>query len=181
MRPSPSPRPPDDGAPAAQPRSRRFLRTALSWTLAALGALCLALTATALALGARPIVVRTGSMAPGLPVGTVALVRPQPAATAGVGDVVAVVRADGRRILHRVWKTRPAGSGARTLVLRGDRNRTADPAVTVGTVERPLLVLPAAGRPLTWLGGRWVQYWLGVATGALALAWVAIRRRRLTA
>jgi hypothetical protein len=65
-----------------------------------------------------------------------------------------------------------------TLVMKGDRNRAPDPPVTVATVERPLLVVPAIGRPLTWLGGRWVQYWLGVATGALALAWLALRRRR---
>ncbi len=161
----------------AHARGLRALRTALSWTLAALGTACLALTVVALVFGARPLVVRTGSMAPGLPIGTVALVRPEPAASAAVGDVVAVVRADGRRIVHRVQSVRQAGAGTRTLVLRGDRNRTADPAVTVATIERPVLVVPAMGRPLSWLGGRWVQYWLGVATGLLALTWVALRRR----
>ncbi|MGB2710603.1 MAG: S24/S26 family peptidase [Conexibacter sp.] len=170
MRPSRSPQP--------RERRRRILRATLSWAFAALGTVCLLLTAAAFAIGARPVVVRTGSMAPELPVGTVALVRPEPATGTSVGDVVAVVRADGRRILHRVWRARLAGDGAMTLVLRGDRNRSADPPVTVSRVERPLLVLPAVGRPLTWLRGPWVQYWLGVATGLLALAWVALRRRR---
>ncbi|HEX7290137.1 MAG TPA: S24/S26 family peptidase [Conexibacter sp.] len=155
------------------------LRRTLAWALALLGAGCLALTAAGLAVGARPLVVRTGSMAPRLPVGTVVLVRPQPARSARPGEVVAVVRADGRRILHRVQRVQAAGiAGAATIVLRGDRNRIADPPVTVRRIERPLVVVPAIGRPLTWLGGRWAQYWLGVLTGVLALAWVALRRGR---
>lgn len=170
MRPSRSPRPPEHG--------RRILTTAASWALALLGAACLGLTGWALLTGARTLVIRTGSMAPQLPVGTVAVVRPQPAAQVERGDVIAVRRTDGVRIMHRVRSLRPAGDGAMTLVLRGDRNRAADPPVTVRSVERPVLVVPSAGRPLTWLRGRWAQYWLGVATGVLALAWVAIRRRR---
>lgn len=120
-------------------------------------------------------------MAPKLPVGTVALVKPAPASSARMGEVVAIVRADGRRILHRVRRVRPAGADARTLVLRGDRNRADDPPVTVSRIERPLLVVPGVGRPLTWLGGRWTQYWLGVLTGVLAIAWVAMRRARVPA
>jgi signal peptidase I len=157
-------------------RARPAARRTLAWGLALLGAGCLALTAAGLAVGARPLVVRTGSMAPRLPVGTVVLVRPEPAGSARPGDVVAVVRADGRRILHRVRQVRRAGGAAMTIVLRGDRNRAADPPVTVTRVERPLLVVPALGRPLTWLGGRWTQYWLGVLTGVLVLAW-AVRWR----
>jgi signal peptidase I len=167
-------------SPSQQPHERGggIALATLSWSLALLGALCLLLTAWAMAIGARPLVIRTGSMAPELPVGTVAVVRPTPAAQVSVGDVVAVQRNDGVRIMHRVRSARPAGGDSMTLVLRGDRNRTADPAVTVRSVERPVLVVPALGRPLTWLGGRWAQYWLGVATGVLALAWMAIRRRR---
>lgn len=168
-------------SPSPQPRERgggrRILAGWASWTLALLGALCLLLTAWALAIGARPLVVKTGSMAPELPAGTVAVVKPQPATGVAPGDVVAVRRADGMRIMHRVRRAQPAGGDAVRLVLRGDRNRAADPPVTVNTVERPILTVPAAGRPLTWVRGRWVQYWLGVATGMLALAWVAIRRR----
>jgi signal peptidase len=171
-------------SPSQPPRERRragvldVLGGGASWLLALVGLLCLLLTAWALAIGARPLVVKTGSMAPQLPVGTVALVRPQPAAGVAPGDVVAVRRADGVRIMHRVRRVSAAGGGSTTLVLRGDRNRASDPPVTVRRVERPVLVVPGAGRPLTWLGGRWAQYWLGVATGVLALAWVAIRRGR---
>jgi signal peptidase I len=154
------------------------MRGALAWALAGLGALCLALTGAGLAAGARPLVVRTGSMAPAFPVGAVVLAQPEPAVRARVGQVVAVVRTDGRRIMHRVVRMRRAGDGAVTLVLRGDRNRAADPPVTVRQVERPLLAVPALGRPVVWLGGRWVQFWLGVGTGVLAVAWLARRERR---
>ena len=170
MPPSRSPRP--------RERGRTSLTSAASWALALLGAACLALTAWALLSDVRPLVVRTGSMAPELPVGTVVVVRPQPAGEVARGDVVAVRRTDGVRIMHRVHSLRAAGGGGVTLVLRGDRNRAADPPVTVHSVERPVLTIPSAGRPLTWLRGPWAQYWMGVATGALALAWVALRRRR---
>ena len=173
MRRSRSPRPHE--------ASRSLLAATLSWALALLGLACLGLTAWAIAVGARPLVIRTGSMAPSMPVGTVAVVRSEPAAQVRVGDVVAIERNDGRRIMHRVRRASAAGDGAMTLVLRGDRNRAADPPVTVSSVERPLLVVPAVGRPLGWLGGRWIQYWLGVLTGVLALAWMALRRRRLEA
>lgn len=150
----------------------------LAWALAGVGAVCLALTVMALVTDVRPIVVRTGSMAPALPVGTVVLARSIPAADATVGEVVAIVRPDGRRILHRVKRTRAAGGSAVTLVLRGDRNRADDPPVTVARVERPLLTVPGVGRPLTWLGGRWSQFWLGVIAGAVAVLLARIMRPR---
>lgn len=71
-----------------------------------------------------------------------------------------------------------------TLVLRGDRNRADDPPVTVSRVERPLLTVPGVGRPLTWLGGRWSQFWLGVAAGLAAALLARVlrpRSRRLAA
>lgn len=146
--------------------------------LAAFGAACLALTVGAIALGAKPVVVRTGSMAPSMPIGTVAIVKTEPATAVRPGQVVAVVRTDGRRIMHRVQQVRPAGDGAVTIVLRGDRNRRADPGLTVSRVERPVVVVPWLGKPIGWLDNPWLQYWLGVLTGAVALAWLVDRRRR---
>lgn len=148
-----------------------------SWVLAAFGAFCLVLTGTAMLLGARPVVVRTGSMTPELPIGTVAVVRSVPAVDARVGDVAAVIRSDGRRIMHRVASTRPAGGESATIVLKGDANRRADPPLTVSRVEKPLVVVPGAGRPIAWLDNPWIQFWLGVLTGGAALAWFGRRRR----
>jgi signal peptidase I len=172
---------PPSRSPRAHERQTRVLTATLSWALALLGLLCLALTAWAVVVGARPLVIRTGSMAPSMPVGTLVVVRPQPAEGVSVGDVVAVERNDGVRIMHRVQRARAAGDGSMTLVLRGDHNRAADPPVTVSSVERPLLVVPSVGQPLTWLRGPWVQYWLGVVTGVLGLLWIVIRQRRVAA
>ncbi|HEX5147378.1 MAG TPA: signal peptidase I [Conexibacter sp.] len=162
----------------AHERGSSLLFATLSWALALVGLACLAITAWALAVGARPLVIRTGSMAPAMPVGTLAVVRPEPATDVRVGDVVAVEHNDGERLMHRVRHIRAVGGGSVTLVTRGDHNRAADPPITVSRVERPLLVVPAVGRPLTWLRGPWVQYWLGVVTGVLGLLWIAVRRRR---
>lgn len=154
------------------------LRAAGGVLMVVVGAACLLTTAAGFALGARPLVVRTGSMEPTLPVGTVVVARPAPATDAAVGDVVAVVRSDGKRILHRVERSTPAGGDAVTLVLRGDRNQHPDPPLTVSKVERPVLTVPFVGRIVTWLQGPWAQYWLGVLTGAAATVLVARQARR---
>lgn len=173
MPPSPSTPRPD----RAHPRGGTLLR-GLSWALALFGAVCLGLTALAIALGARPLIVKTGSMRPELPVGTVVIVRPEPATSARPGQVVAIRRSDGKRIMHRVQSVRAVGGGAVTLIVKGDRNRRADPPLTVSRLERPVVVVPFVGRPIGWVDNPWVQYWLGVLTGAVVLAWFFERRRR---
>lgn len=157
---------------------RRGLLRTLSWGLALFGAACIAVTVLGMAVGATPLVIKTGSMRPELPIGTVAIVRPVAATTVRVGEVVAVRRSDGKRIMHRVQSLRAAGGGAVTLVVKGDRNRTADPPLTVSKVERPLAVVPWLGAPIGWFGNPWMQYWLGVLTSGIALAWFFERRRR---
>lgn len=162
----------------SRPRPERRLLRLLSWAVAIFGAACLALTAFAIATGAQPLVIKTGSMRPELPVGTVAVVRLVPADTVRVGEVVAVRRSDGKRIMHRVQSLRAAGGGAVTMVVKGDRNREADPPLTVTKVERPIVVVPWLGQPIEWIDSPWVEYWLGVLTSAVALAWLVDRRRR---
>lgn len=157
---------------------RRAVIPAITWAIALFGAACLALTVFGIVAGARPLVIKTGSMRPGLPVGTVVIVRPAAATTVRVGEIVAVRRSDGKRIMHRVQSIRAAGGGAVTLVVKGDRNRIADPPLTVSKIERPLFVAPWLGKPIGWIDNPWMQYWLGVLTSAIALAWLIERRRR---
>lgn len=180
MRPSPSPPRADLVVRPQRPpwELRRTALRAVSWALALFGAACLALTAYGIAAGARPLVVKTGSMRPQLPVGTVVIARPAAATSVRVGEVVAVRRSDGKRIMHRVESVRAAGGDAVTLVVKGDRNRTADPPLTVSRVERPLLAVPWLAAPIGWFDNPWTQYWLGVLTGAVALGWLLERRRR---
>jgi len=156
---------------------KTFLRT-VSWLLALFGAVCLVLTAWGIAVGATPLIVKTGSMRPQLPVGTVVIVRPAPATSVRPGEVVAVRRSDGKRIMHRVQSVRPAGGAAVTLVVKGDRNRAADPPLTTARIERPVFAVPWLAAPINWFQNPWMQYWLGVLTGAVALGWLLERRRR---
>lgn len=97
---------------------------------AVVGVLSLLAVAACVALGVRPAVVVSGSMAPGIPVGAVTLARSVPADSVAVGDVVTVPRTDGRGLVtHRVIETTPlAGSvaGATELRLQGDANTEPD-------------------------------------------------------
>lgn len=119
-------------------------------------------------------------MEPGLPVGTVVLARDVPASTVDAGDVVAVDNG-GRRIVHRVRSTADNPDGSVTLIMRGDRNRAADPPVTVRAVQRPVFTIPLPGELVETLSGRWTQFWLGVFAALIAgIALVAptARQRR---
>lgn len=162
---------------------RRRAATAGWLAVLAVGLGCLATTALAAALGGSVLVVRTGSMTPALPVGAAVLARPVPAASAHVGDVLAVRHPDGRLVIHRLVSTAPApgAPGLRTLVLRGDANTVDDPPVLVDTVLRPVVTVARGwpGRVAAVLQARWTQFWLGAASGALATAeWVRAGRRR---
>ncbi len=142
------------------------------------GALCLVATLVAAALGGSVLVVRTGSMQPHLPVGSVLLVRPVAVGAVRTGDVVGARRPDGRILVHRVVRLEPAGGrGARTLVTRGDANPVADEPLVTTTVLRPVVSVASAwpGRVVSVLRARWAQFWLGVLAGAVAVRlWTAV-------
>ena len=88
------------------------------------GLVLLALTA-GLLLGLRPVVITSGSMAPTLPVGALAVDRSTPAGAVRVGDVVTVPTAAGASVTHRVVGVERAG-GEVVLTLRGDANQSSD-------------------------------------------------------
>jgi len=144
-----------------------------------LGVAVLLLTLVASHLGVRPLVVRSGSMEPAIPTGSMVLVRRVPASTVLAGDIVSVTRPDHVRVTHRVVSATPAAAGVGglvTLVLKGDANQDADPApVTVSSVDRLALSAPGLGR---------VPAWLATAPGGFALGcllmgglWAVLRTR----
>lgn len=137
----------------------------------------LACTIAPVAIGWRANVLVTGSMAPGLPAGTV-LMTDVPSSTPRTGDVV-VVRDDaapGGQLAHRVIRRAPDGR----LVLRGDANRSADaqpvsPADVRGVAR---LAVPYVGLPAVWARDRRLlpfSVWILLTAGATALV---LRRRR---
>lgn len=154
------------GAPRAPrvPRWRRALRGAGTvLATAALLAVVAALAAVVVvprAAGAAPLVVLTGSMAPGIPAGSVVVVRPVDARTLAVGDVVTYESADGSGALvtHRVTALGHDAAGEVQLTTRGDANADAD-----------LDPVPASAvRGELWYRVPWVGYASDLLSGSVA-------------
>ncbi|MGP0222424.1 signal peptidase I [Paenarthrobacter sp. NCHU4564] len=132
--------------------SRAFtsrVRECLLNLAAAGGAVCIVAVILALAFNITLILFKTGSMAPGIPAGSLALVREVPAADIRVGDVVTVDRPGKLPITHRVQTVEDATGASRTITMKGDANTAPDPAPYV--VERVRVVLwsvPGLAYPL---------------------------------
>ncbi|VXB77842.1 S26 family peptidase [Arthrobacter sp. 9AX] len=118
------------------------LREILLNTAAAGGAVCIIAVICALLFDVSLILFKTGSMAPGIPAGSLAVVRGIPAGEINVGDVVTVDRRGKLPITHRVQTLEPAEGAARVITMKGDANQQPDPAPYV--VEHVRLVLWSA-------------------------------------
>jgi signal peptidase len=120
-----------DRSPTAGERAAGAARLAQRIVLniaAALGTISIVVSVLCLLFGIRPAVVISGSMEPGIPVGSLTIARTVPADQVEVGDVVTVPRtnADGL-VTHRVIATTPADDGRSTVLeLQGDANRDPD-------------------------------------------------------
>ncbi|GAB3578438.1 hypothetical protein GCM10027406_14600 [Leifsonia lichenia] len=139
------------------------------------GLLCLAAGAVAFLTGVRPIIFQTGSMAPGIPAGSLALTVPVSAANIRVGDVLSAPRAgDGRLVTHRVVATERHGD-LRLVRMRGDANHADDATPYDVTNGAARLVWSAPGVGATMADLR--SPWLLVGTLAL-LVLIAVPTRR---
>ncbi|MCW2599185.1 MAG: signal peptidase [Frankiales bacterium] len=139
-----------------------------------LGLSMTAVTVYAATHGLHPLVVRSGSMEPTIPTGSMVLIQKIPASAIRVGDVVAVKRPDGVTVTHRVRSLSRSGDLAQ-LVLKGDANKTIDPdPVTVASGGRLVWTAPLLGRIAAWTASARGGFVLGcVVTGVL----VSLRRR----
>lgn len=159
---------------AAAVRPRRSLHVTLRTTVlnvsAAAGALCIAWVVAALVLHLSLIMFRTGSMAPTIPAGSLALVMQVPAGEVQPGEVVTVDRPGLLPITHRVVGVHRSARGPETtLVLKGDANATADPSpYTVTTVRRVLWAAPGLAAVIVW----WSNPLVLLATTVLVAALV---------
>ncbi len=129
-------------------RVRSALRLAVSMsTLAVVAAF--AAIGVGLALGYRPVVITTGSMAPTAPTGSVVVARP--VADVQAGDLL-VMRGEGRAtVTHRVVEIERNPAGGRYAITRGDANSSSDAApYLLGRSELVgRWVVPGLGRVLT--------------------------------
>lgn len=97
--------------------------------LAIFGVVCIAAVIAAWVFGINIMMFRTGSMAPEIPAGSVALVREIPAAEAEVGDVITVERPGQLPVTHRVISNEPDPEGGpedRLIEMKGDNNPNPD-------------------------------------------------------
>lgn len=126
-------------APAPTDQEARREAAAWRWTKRIVGAVALlAVTAAILGLAAitigphlfnyQALVVRSGSMSPTIPTGSVVFYRPVQASQVKVGDVI-VFSEPGRpntKVTHRVYSI-GSNSGGKYFVTKGDANGAPDP------------------------------------------------------
>jgi signal peptidase len=161
--PEPSPR---------RPRRRglgKALADVLLWLAAAAGVVCMVLVIVAFAADITLIMFRTGSMAPTIPAGSVAVVQKVAAADVQIGDVVTVDREGELPVTHRITSvTRGASEDERVITLRGDANAADDPyPYTVRTVRVVLFSIPGIATVIVAMGNPYVLG--GLTIGATAL------------
>lgn len=111
--------------------------------------------------GYRVYAVRTGSMAPTYPTGSVVIDAPVAGQTLAVGDVV-TFRTAGGLVTHRLHSRTPAG-----WLTKGDANRTPDPWTVPA---RNIVGHVAVGVPR----GGYVLIFLAQPTGVLSLVLLAL-------
>lgn len=153
------------------------VRQTVLWVGACLGGLCLLWAAATHVLGLTPLVFTSGSMAPQIAAGDLALAESTPARTVAVGDVVSVVNAAGVRVTHRVVDVDPVDATSVVLSLKGDANARPDAeAYTVDEVERVVISVPAAGHVVAAVGTPAGRFAAGAGLGLCLVLLVPWRR-----
>ena len=158
----------------ARKARRRGLRSAGWWREvilnagAVLGVMCLVMTIAGLVFGLTPLVFRSGSMAPAIGTGDLAVARSVSAGDVGVGDIVSVTNREGVRLTHRVQAVEPFGNEIR-LTLKGDANAAPDAETyTVTSVDKVMFAVLKLGYAVSWATGPF-----GVFAGGIFVACVA--------
>jgi signal peptidase I len=149
---------------------RELVREVVLDAAAAMGALCLVVALAHALFGTTLLVFRSGSMAPAIDTGALALAVDRPLHDLERGDVVSVVDTDGVRVTHRVVEVTDQG-----LVLQGDANPSPDDHVyAVDHADVVLASVPHLGRALDRATHGW---WL-LLQGSLAAGAVVLVLRR---
>lgn len=147
-----------------------MLSEILLWVAALAGLICIVLVVLAFVAHITLIMFRTGSMAPTIPTGSVAIVQQIPASQVHVGDVVTVDRPGELPITHRVRVVADGSApGERLLTLRGDANAQDDVApYPVSTVRIVRFAIPGLAPVIVAFGNPFV---LGASRSASRSSW----------
>lgn len=139
----------------ARPHKHGRAKSIVLGATGTLGMLCILWLVVCLVFGFSAIVFKTGSMAPTLPTGSIALERPIAAADITKGDVVTVpVPGQALPVTHRVVRVAadPGFPNRRILTLKGDANLTADQTpYTVSSAKLVMVGMPVGGTILSLL------------------------------
>lgn len=133
----------------------------------------------------RFVPVLSNSMAPGMPVGSLAITEPAPRADVAVGDVVVFTAPLGPRVrvIHRVTRVfgpddadqlQDWSADRLAIQTKGDNNPSGDPwIVTIGddAVWRRSAVVPVVGWPFVWMGDPTLRLIAFAVAGAGVTAW----------
>ena len=140
-------------------------------------ALLVATIAVPIATGSDTYTVLTRSMEPGLPPGTLLVVRPTAKDSLHVGDVVTYQLHSGKPdvVTHRIVRVEASSDGTKRYITRGDANAVADAApVRPEQVRgRVWYAVPAVGWLAIVRNSTSLQPWL-VGIGALLLLYSLI-------
>jgi signal peptidase I len=140
---------------------------AVLWVASIGGVICILGVITAVVFHVTLIMFKTGSMAPTIPAGSLAVVHEIPASEIRVGDIVTVDREGQLPVTHRVTSVQGSGD-TRTITLRGDANPTDDIApYVVSQVRIVWLAIPGWASVVVWFSNP-------VVLGALTLGATAL-------
>lgn len=177
----------DPGRPSRSLRHRLVRRTCIAL------AVLFATAALLVLLGPRflpfqTLYVRSGSMRPTLPVGSLTVYRPVDASSLHAGDVIVFRKpsghGSGELVTHRIVRVE-TGPHGRQFVTRGDANSAPDPwrIPARGQGWRLWFSVPAAGYAVgvlaSPLGHTWLLSGLAVVAGVLLLVELWRPRRDL--
>lgn len=150
---------------------RKWVRESLLTVTAVIGALSITAVFASAFFGLSLVVFRTGSMAPTIPTGSVAVVREIPATSLRVGDIAMVQRQGAALpVTHRVTGIEPdAGTpGGVVLSMKGDNNAVPDPVTyPVTTAREVMFSVPGLGRVLVWFRQPFLLVVIAIAVAAL--------------
>ncbi|QCQ89891.1 signal peptidase I [Rhodococcus sp. SGAir0479] len=150
------------------PSTARKVREVALTVGAIAGVVCIVATVATLLFDIKPLIFRSGSMAPAVSTGSLALAHTVPASELSVGDIVSVENADGTRITHRLYALEPQGADIFAVTLKGDAN--AEPDVEpylITEADRVFWSAPGLGYGAAWLTSSTAVFLGGALVGAL--------------